>query len=148
MKLFPRDREIPEKTVRSPVDPLENIYQQIIQRRANIPVHEETTRTNSGSSVTNGIPGRINRAIRRKVCQALLTVCFIIVSCLPDSSELKMDVMCSSQRSLDFQRTTEPNVPENRTLRFLDAPANHLHWTHQQGTEFITMSFMRTYDLE
>jgi hypothetical protein len=37
------------------------------------------------------------------------------VSCLTYSSTLKMEATCSSETSVDFQRTTRPYIPDNRT---------------------------------
>jgi hypothetical protein len=46
-------------------------------------------------------------------------ICFMLVSCLDNCSTLKMDVTCFSEMSVDFLRTTERYMPENR------APHNH-----------------------
>jgi hypothetical protein len=47
---------------------------------------------------------------------ALLVTCFTLVSCLAYSSTLKMEVTCFSETSVDFQRTTQLYIPENRIL--------------------------------
>jgi hypothetical protein len=44
---------------------------------------------------------------------------FPLVSCLAYSSILKMEVICSSETSFDFQRTTWRYVAEDRTLLLL-----------------------------
>jgi hypothetical protein len=40
----------------------------------------------------------------------------ILVSFLAYYSTLKMEVTCSSETLIDFQRTTRPYIPEERTL--------------------------------
>jgi hypothetical protein len=47
---------------------------------------------------------------------AVLATCFTLVSFLAYSSTLKMEATCSSEMSLDFQRTTRCYIPEDRTL--------------------------------
>jgi hypothetical protein len=42
----------------------------------------------------------------------LLAICFTLVSCLACSSTLKMEVACSSEMSVDFQRTAWRYIPE------------------------------------
>jgi hypothetical protein len=44
------------------------------------------------------------------------TSIFMIVSCLAYSSTLKMEARCSSETSVDFQRTTRRYIPEDGTL--------------------------------
>jgi hypothetical protein len=41
---------------------------------------------------------------------------FTLVSCSAYSSTLKMEAMCSSETSVDFQRTTRRYIPEDSTL--------------------------------
>jgi hypothetical protein len=48
--------------------------------------------------------------------RALLVVSFTLVSCLTYSSTLKMEVTCSSDTSVDLQRTTRRYIPEDWTL--------------------------------
>jgi hypothetical protein len=43
-------------------------------------------------------------------------ICFTLVSCLCHSSTLKMEATCSSETSLDFQRTTRRCILEDRNL--------------------------------
>jgi hypothetical protein len=50
------------------------------------------------------------------VTEAPPAACFILVSCLPYSSTLKMEATCSSKTSLDFQQATWCYIPEYRTL--------------------------------
>jgi hypothetical protein len=44
----------------------------------------------------------------------LLDTCFMLVSCLAYSSTLKMEATCSSETSVDFQRTTVRCIPEDK----------------------------------
>jgi hypothetical protein len=46
---------------------------------------------------------------------ALLATCFMLVSCSP-SSNLKMEVTCSSEASVDLQWTTRRYIPEVTTF--------------------------------
>jgi hypothetical protein len=48
--------------------------------------------------------------------QALLAICFMLVSCLAYSSTLKMVAACSSETSVDFQRIAWYYIPDGRTL--------------------------------
>jgi hypothetical protein len=48
--------------------------------------------------------------------QPRLAACFVLVSCFDYSSTLKLGPICSSQTSVDFQRTTSPYIPEKRSL--------------------------------
>jgi hypothetical protein len=47
-------------------------------------------------------------------------ICFLTASyrflSLAHSSTLKMEATCSSEMSVDFQRTTSHHIPEDRTL--------------------------------
>jgi hypothetical protein len=47
---------------------------------------------------------------------ASLATCFVPVSCLAYTSTLKMEATYSSEMSVDFQQTTQPYNPEDRTL--------------------------------
>jgi hypothetical protein len=47
---------------------------------------------------------------------ALLTACFMLVSCLAYSSTLKMEMTCSSEASVGFQQPTQRYIPDVRTL--------------------------------
>jgi hypothetical protein len=47
--------------------------------------------------------------------RAPLAGSFMPVSCLPYSSTLKMEAVCSSETSVDFQRTTRRYIPEYST---------------------------------
>jgi hypothetical protein len=44
---------------------------------------------------------------------------FTLLSCLTYSSILKMKATCSSETSVDIQRTTRRYIPEDRTLHYL-----------------------------
>jgi hypothetical protein len=46
----------------------------------------------------------------------LLATCFTLVSCFSCFSTLKMEARCSSENSLDFQRTICRYIPEDVTL--------------------------------
>jgi hypothetical protein len=63
---------------------------------------------------------RFKRTIRlhlqvQRITQALLSTCFMLVSCLGSSSNLKMRVTHSSEKSADFQQTRQWYVSEDRT---------------------------------
>jgi hypothetical protein len=45
-----------------------------------------------------------------------LLAAFALVSCLADFSSVKMEVICSSETSVDFQWTTWRCIPEDKTL--------------------------------
>jgi hypothetical protein len=47
---------------------------------------------------------------------ACLSPAFTLVSCSACFSTLKMEVTCSSEMSIDFQRITWRYIPEDRTL--------------------------------
>jgi hypothetical protein len=47
---------------------------------------------------------------------ALFATCFRLVSCLAISWTLKVEVTCSSDTSVDFQRSTRRYIPEDRPL--------------------------------
>jgi hypothetical protein len=42
---------------------------------------------------------------------SLHAACFILVSCLAYSSSLKIGTICSSEKSVDFQRTARRHIP-------------------------------------
>jgi hypothetical protein len=48
--------------------------------------------------------------------EAPLATRFTLLSCLAYSSTLQMEAVCSSETSVDFQRTTRRYIPEDRTL--------------------------------
>jgi hypothetical protein len=48
--------------------------------------------------------GKISKAANQR--EVLLSTCFTMVSCLAYFSTLEMDATCSSETSVDFQRTT------------------------------------------
>jgi hypothetical protein len=56
---------------------------------------------------------RISRA--RRLC---LSPAYTLVSCAAYSTTLKMDAICSSETSVDFQRTTRCYIPEDSTLQW------------------------------
>jgi hypothetical protein len=43
--------------------------------------------------------------------RALLAICFMVLSCMTYSLTLKMQAMCSSETSVDFQQTTLCYMP-------------------------------------
>jgi hypothetical protein len=50
---------------------------------------------------------------------ALLAACFTLVSCSAYCSTLKMEVTCSCEMSVDFQRTIWCYIPVDRTLQVM-----------------------------
>jgi hypothetical protein len=63
--------------------------------------------------------------------KALLTACFILVSCLAYSSTLRMEAKCSSKPSFDSQYTTQLCIPEDRTLENYKLMTNWLGWSEE-----------------
>jgi hypothetical protein len=57
---------------------------------------------------------RISQA--RSQCERRWEIGFMLVSCSPYSAILKMEAMCSSEMSVDFQQTTWHYIPEDSTL--------------------------------
>jgi hypothetical protein len=51
----------------------------------------------------------------RRISRAWLAICFH-VSCSAYSSTLKIESICSSESTVDIQRTTQHYIPEDRTL--------------------------------
>jgi hypothetical protein len=58
----------------------------------------------------------INNQPKFRRRRALLATCFMLVSCLSYSSNLKFRATYSSETSVAFQRITQRYVPENITL--------------------------------
>jgi hypothetical protein len=56
----------------------------------------------------------VNRNFGKQLC--LLATCFTLVSYLAYYSTLKMEAICSSEASVEFQRITRRYIPEDRTL--------------------------------
>jgi hypothetical protein len=48
--------------------------------------------------------------------ECLVTVCFMLVSCLVYALTLKMEETCPSKKSVDFQWTAQRYIPEDRSL--------------------------------
>jgi starvation-inducible outer membrane lipoprotein len=48
---------------------------------------------------------------------ALLAASFMLVSCLPYPSTLKVESKCSSKMSVGFQQITKHYIPEERILQ-------------------------------
>jgi hypothetical protein len=48
----------------------------------------------------------------------MLATCLRLVYCLAYFSALKVEAKCSSEMSVDFQRTTQHYIPEDRTLKY------------------------------
>jgi hypothetical protein len=46
----------------------------------------------------------------------------MLVSCLAYSSALKTEMIYSSEKSIDFQRTTRRYIPEHRTVHYRITP--------------------------
>jgi hypothetical protein len=55
---------------------------------------------------------RTNQSLGRRL--VLLENCLILVSCLAYSSTLKIEATGSSEISVDFQRTTQSYIPQDR----------------------------------
>jgi hypothetical protein len=79
------------------------------------------------SGITPRSPLKVNRRFGgtcgfhlqgRRLSQAELSLppAFTLVSCLAYSSTLKMEATSSSEKSVDFERTTRRYIPEHRTL--------------------------------
>jgi hypothetical protein len=51
------------------------------------------------------------------VCSAVLSVCFMLVSCLVYTSTFKMEALFNFETSVDIYRNTGRYVPEDRTLQ-------------------------------
>jgi hypothetical protein len=64
---------------------------------------------------------KYSRNEREGGSSAELATCFALVSWLTYFSTLRMEATCSSETSVDFQRTTRRYIPEDRTLH------NHLY---------------------
>jgi hypothetical protein len=62
------------------------------------------------------IPPSSRSKKKRSKKPAKLATCFMLVSSLAYSSALKMEATCSSETSVDFQRTMRSYIPEGRTL--------------------------------
>jgi hypothetical protein len=54
-------------------------------------------------------PLKVNKRFRERAA-------FTLVSCLAYSFNLKMEVTCFSEMSVDFHQTTRHYIPEDRTL--------------------------------
>jgi hypothetical protein len=66
--------------------------------------------------------------------------CFILLVLLEEltySSTLKMEATCSSETSVDYQRTTRSYIPEDRTL-YLHVVSNLINYIF---TSFIIFCF-------
>jgi hypothetical protein len=83
------------------------------------------------------------------VSQLCMPPAFTLVSCLAYSSILKMEAICSSETSVDFQRTIQRYIPEDSTLNMhcvrpqilhrqdsgcwgLDSRQAPLEWSHKR----------------
>jgi hypothetical protein len=67
--------------------------------------------------------------IQRLVGEFRLPLAFTLVSYSPYSSTLKMEGMCSSETSVDFQRATLRYIPEGSTLgKVCFGTLNSLHF--------------------
>jgi hypothetical protein len=76
------------------------------------------------------------RRVSQKInlSEALLATCLTLLYRLTYSSTVKMEAICSSETSVDFQRTTRRYIPEDRTL----------HVTYSQITVTVNFFFITT----
>jgi hypothetical protein len=56
--------------------------------------------------------------IKQRALVALLTDCFMLLSCLAYSGTMNMEATCSSKTSVDFHQITQGYIPEDRTLHY------------------------------
>jgi hypothetical protein len=66
--------------------------------------------------ITPYIPLKVNRHFGGRYRLQNLLSAFRLVSCSTYSSNLKMEAICSSKTSADFQQNTRPYVPEDNIL--------------------------------
>jgi hypothetical protein len=69
-------------------------------------------------NITPCSPLKVNRPFGG-TSRDLLVICLMLVFCLAYFSTLRMEMTCSSETSIDFQRTTLHYVPEDRALHLL-----------------------------
>jgi hypothetical protein len=74
---------------------------------------------------------------RAKQAASKADACFMLVSCLAYSSTLKMEEICFSETSVDFQQATCHHIPEDRTIfrinfysSFWNASTSHFRIFH------------------
>jgi hypothetical protein len=61
--------------------------------------------------------------------QALLTTCFMLVSCLAYSSTLKIEATCSPETLVDFQCITQRYIPECITFHnYVNVDCQFVSW--------------------
>jgi hypothetical protein len=68
------------------------------------------------SPPSSGSKNNLNNKPAWSRWEALITPCFMLVSCLAYSSAPKMEALYSSETSDDFQRTTRRSVSRDRTV--------------------------------
>jgi hypothetical protein len=62
-------------------------------------------------------PLKVNRLFGGRPEQAdLFAMCFVLLSCLADSSTLEIEVTCSYEMSVDFQRTKWRYIPKTESF--------------------------------
>jgi hypothetical protein len=66
---------------------------------------------NVGSAVLTSV------VIKRPVSWDITLCCFMLLSCLALSSTLKMELICSSETSFNFQHTRRRYILKDRTLQ-------------------------------
>jgi hypothetical protein len=85
---------------------------------------------------------KVNRRFRGTYClhlqkpvkiRALFPTCFTLVSCLASFWTLKMESICYSETSADFQRNTRGFMPEERTRK---------HFTASHAAKLLTQGWM------
>jgi hypothetical protein len=60
---------------------------------------------------------------KRSVFWDMTPLAFTLVSCLTYFSTVQIEATCSSEKSVDFQRTTRRYIPQGRTL---NKPCRHI----------------------
>jgi hypothetical protein len=82
-------------------------------------LHLQGRRTSKQETNVKQVASRVilcNPKFRQVDCSAWYLTCFTLVSWLACYLTLKMEATCSSESSVDFQRTTRRYIPEDKTL--------------------------------
>jgi hypothetical protein len=84
---------------------------------------------------------------RLKSKQALLAAFFMLVSWLAYSPPLNMMASCSSKTLVNFQKTTQHYIPENRILNTLCLNIHATDASNLQSVFYIYLLFLQTMHL-